>query len=469
MKNRSIVKLICAICMMGLLSSCMGLQDTAPTVTLMPEIQSFDVNSENGYDFELTATLAKEDAAKIVECGFYVSEQKSMQGAEKIVSKLFGQEFMTEVSLSEEGEKKHVCAYLSIGGDHVEICSEVKTIVAGEILSDPEEGVGEIPQGATANCYIVSQSGSYKFPAVKGNSSESVGTTVSSVEVLWESFGTSTAPKVGDLIKSVSYNNGYITYQTADTFKEGNAVIAARGTYDEILWSWHIWLTDEPSLCYYRNVDGGMMDRNLGAISATPGEVGALGLLYQWGRKDPFLGSSSISNDVEAKSTITWPSPVSSSSSRGTIAYAVERPTTFITYNDGNYDWYYTGSSAVDNTRWQSRKTIYDPCPAGWRVPDGGDNGIWAKAGFDDQDYDDSDEGMLFGSGISSPASWYPTSGYRYYSDGDLYLVGYYGNYWSVTPNGNNAYGLCFTNFGYVDPSNDDYRAYGYSVRCLQE
>lgn len=468
MKNRSIVKLICAIWMMGLLSSCMGLQDTTPTMTLMPEIQSFDVNSENGYDFELTATLAKEDAAKIVECGFYVSEQKSMQGAEKIVSKLFGQEFMAEVSLSEEGEKKHVCAYLSIGGDHVEICSEVKTIVAGEIVSDPEEGGGEAPQGATANCYIVSQSGSYKFPAVKGNSSESVG-TVKSVEVLWESFGTSTAPNMGDLIKSVSYNNGYITYQTADVFKEGNAVIAARGTYDEILWSWHIWLTDEPGTCSYRNVDPLVMDRNLGATSATPGEVGALGLLYQWGRKDPFLGSSSISSSVEAKSTITWPSAVSSSSSRGTIAYAAEHPTTFITYNSNNYDWYYSGSSSTDNTRWQSTKTIYDPCPAGWRVPDGGNNGVWNKAGFDDQSYDSSDEGMLFGSGISSPATWYPAAGYRGGNDGSVDDVSHRSYYWSVTPNGYYAYCLYFNSGGGVYPTHSSGHAGGHSVRCLQE
>ena len=458
--------------MMGLLSSCMGLQDTAPNVTLMPEIQSFGVNSENGYDFELTAILAKEDAAKIVECGFYVSEQKSMLGAAKIVSKLLGQEFMAELSLSEEGEKKHVCAYISIGGDHVEICTEVKTIVAGEVIFESEEGGVDISQGATANCYIVTKSGAYKFPAVKGNSSESVG-AVKSVEVLWESFGTSTAPKVGDLIKSVSYNNGYITYQTADTFKEGNAVIAARGTYDEILWSWHIWLTDEPSLCYYRNVDGGMMDRNLGATSATPGDVGALGLLYQWGRKDPFLGSSSIRYAVEAKSTITWPSAVSSSSSRGTISYAIEHPTTFITYNSNNYDWYYQGSSSTDNTRWQSNKTIYDPCPAGWRVPDGGSSGVWAQAGFPSESnahsYDSSDEGMLFGSGISSPASWYPAAGYRYYDDGGLYGVGYYGSYWSVAPNGSSAFYLYFDGNGFVNPSRSSYRASGQSVRCLQE
>ena len=453
----------------------MGLQDTAPTVTLMPEIQSFDVNSENGYDFELTATLAKEDAAKIVECGFYVSEQKSMQGAEKIVSKLFGQEFMAELSLSAEGEKKHVCAYLSIGGDHVEICSEVKTIVAGEIVSDPEEGGCEAPQGATANCYIVSKSGSYKFPAVKGNSSESVG-AVKSVEVLWESFGTSTAPKVGDLIKSVSYSDGYITYQTADVFKEGNAVIAARGAYDEILWSWHIWLTDEPGTCSYRNVDPLVMDRNLGATSATPGDVGALGLLYQWGRKDPFLGSSSISSSVEAKSTITWPSPVESSSSCGTISYAIEHPTTFICgSSDNTSDWYYYGSSRTDNTRWQSTKTKYDPCPAGWRVPDGGSSGVWANSGFDDQNYDSINKGILFGAGISSPATWYPTSGSRWYGSGKItsWGVGEEGNYWSVTPYEDLDYAFAYQLYifetGGVSTTKWYHRAHGYSVRCIQE
>ena len=467
MKNRSIVKLIWVICVMGLLSSCMGMQDTTPTVALMPEIQSFDVNSENGYDFELTATLAKEDAAKIVECGFYVSEQKSMQGAEKIVSKLFGQEFMAEVSLIEEGEKKHVCAYLSIGGDHVEICSEVKTIVAGEVIFEPEEGGGEAPQGATANCYIVSKSGSYKFPTVKGNSNESVG-AVKSVEVLWESFGTSTAPNVGDLIKSVSYTDGFVTLRTSDTFKEGNAVIAAKDANGTILWSWHIWLTDQPSKCVYENNAGTMMDRNLGATSATPGEVGALGLLYQWGRKDPFLGSYSISSSVEAKSTITWPSAATSSSSRGTIAYATEHPTTFIAYNSNNYDWYYSGSSSTDDSRWQSTKTIYDPCPAGWRVPDGGSNGVWSKAGFDDQSCDLSDKGVLLGAGISSPATWYPAAGSRSHGGGSLINVGRYGYYWSVTPNGYGAYRLYFIGSSVVPTDNMD-RASGQAVPCLQE
>ena len=318
-----------------------------------------------------------------------------------------------------------------------------------------------------ANCFIISRTGNYAFMAVKGNSSESVG-DVKSVEVLWESFGTSTSPEVGDLIKSISFVSSYIIFQTADTFKEGNAVIAAKDASGKILWSWHIWLTDQPGKCVYAINAGTMMDRNLGATSATPGDVGALGLLYQWGRKDPFLGSSSISSNVEAKSTITWPSAVSSSSSRGTISYVTEHPTTFITYNNSNYDWYYSCGSSTDNTRWQSAKTIYDPCPAGWRVPDGGSNGVWNKAGFDDQSYDSSDEGMLFGSGISSPAAWYPAAGDRNFSDGALYVVGI-GRYWSVTPYGSSAYYLYFSDSGRVYPKYFNDRANGQSVRCLQE
>ena len=336
-------------------------------------------------------------------------------------------------------------------------------LVVESIIVAPEN----LSVKGVANCYIVSKRGSYKFLTVKGNSSDNVG-DVKSVEVLWESFGTSTAPKEGDLIKSVSYTDGHVTFQTADTFKEGNAVIAAKDASGKILWSWHIWLTDQPGKCVYANNAGTMMDRNLGATSATPGEVGVLGLLYQWGRKDPFLGSSSISDDAEAKSTITWPSAVSSSSSCGTIAYATEHPTTFIANNDANEDWYYSGTSSTDDTRWQSTKTIYDPCPAGWRVPDGGSNGVWNKAGFKGQSYDSSDEGMLFGSGISSPATWYPAAGYRGF-DGSLCGVCGHGEYWSVAPNGYYAYRLYFNFFGYVLPTGSVVRAEGQSVRCLQE
>ena len=327
--------------------------------------------------------------------------------------------------------------------------------------------------GETANCYVVSNFGTYKFDPVKGNSSESVG-YVASVEVLWESFGTSVTPEVGDLIETVEYRNGHVYFRTAPSYHEGNAVIAAKNSSGTILWSWHIWLTDKPEEHVYYNNAGTMMDRNLGATSATPGDVGALGLLYQWGRKDPFLGSSSISESIEAVSTIDWPSSVSSTSDRGTIDYVIQNPTTYITRNDSNYDWYYTGSSSTDNTRWQSEKTIYDPCPAGWRVPDGGSSGVWSKAVGSSSwffyPYSAINEGMNFsGKFGSSSYIWYPVAGGRYSYSGSLGHVGDNGDCWSVTPGGN----LSFTYFYemkifFVLPANDLTCACGESVRCYK-
>ena len=341
-----------------------------------------------------------------------------------------------------------------------------------------EDTSTDLSSAGTANCYIVSQAGTYRFKAVQGNSNYSVG-DVASCEVLWETFGTATAPSIGDLIKNVSYKDGYIKFDTPSAFREGNAVIDAKDPTGTILWSWHIWFTDQPQGQTYNNGAGVMMDRNLGATSATPGDVGALGLLYQWGRKDPFLGSCSISDDIEAKSTITWPSPVSSSSSTGTIVYATSHPTTFITENTHNWDWYYTGSYSTDNTRWQSIKTIYDPCPAGWRVPDGDDNGVWAKAFGTTEfwtissNWDPTNKGMEFSKtdkklGSSGPI-WYPASGNRGLNGGSLLDgVGSHGQYWSVSPDYRNACFLGFDYDGYIDPKLSYARALGQSVRCLQ-
>ena len=348
--------------------------------------------------------------------------------------------------------------------------------LGGSVDGDIEDGVADLSANGTANSYIVSSAGSYKFSTVKGNGTTSVG-TVSKAEVLWESFGTDVTPNVGDLVKNVKYADGTISFDTPSTFKEGNAVIAAKDASGNILWSWHIWLTDQPLGQEYYNNAGTMMDRNLGATSATPGDVGALGLLYQWGRKDPFLGSSSISSDIEAKSTGTWPSAVASSSATGTVDYAILNPTTFVTGSSSSeYDWHY---ASRDNTLWTTSdktKSIYDPCPSGWRVPDGGNNGIWSKAlgslsSFEDPLlYDSTNEGMNFSGKFGSASTiWYPASGYRGISFGSLNLVGDDGSYWSASPGSNSAYYLYFYYNGNVSPSYYFYRAIGLSVRCLQE
>ena len=351
-----------------------------------------------------------------------------------------------------------------------------------ERIEAGKRGVNLSARG-TANCYVISKAGTYSFPTVKGNSTVSVG-NVSRAEVLWESFGTSTEPSTGDIIQSVSYaagsgsSTGTITFSTPSTLKNGNAVIAAKDASGKILWSWHIWVCSgynpvATAQTYYNNA-GTMMDRNLGATSATPGDVGALGLLYQWGRKDPFLGSSSISSSTQANSTLSWPSPVSSDSSNGKVAYAVAHPTTFIRKNSKNYDWYYTGSSSTDNTRWQSSKTIYDPCPPGWKVPGGGSSGVWSKAAGSSSSFsyswNSTNKGMNFSGKFGSAGTiWYPAAGCLDYDDGSLKYVGYSGYSWSCTPSDDDAYSLSLNYNGNVYLSNYYYRASGRSVRCLQE
>ena len=255
-------------------------------------------------------------------------------------------------------------------------------------------------------------------------------------------------------------------------------MIAAKDADGNILWSWHIWFTDQPQSHVYNNHAGTMMDRNLGATSATPGDVGALGLLYQWGRKDPFLGSSSIGVYTLAKSTITWSLAESTSSSVGTVDYVTSHPTTFVKGSSSTGDdWHY---ASRDNTLWTTSdkaKSIYDPCPSGWRVPDGGSNGIWSKALGSSSTlrdvslYDSTKKGMNFSGKFGSASTiWYPASGCRYDNDGGLYNGGNIGSYWSASPFSNNAYRLNFDSDGYVYPSNNyGNRAYGFSVRCTQE
>lgn len=100
--------------------------------------------------------------------------------------------------------------------------------------------------------------------------------------------------------------------------KKGNAVVAFR-INGEIFWSWHIWVTDDPTNgSSYKSFtavkreksDGTIevipdtewkwMDRNLGALSnsMTAGNWNQnSGLLYQWGRKDPIPSLVMRGND----------------------------------------------------------------------------------------------------------------------------------------------------------------------------
>lgn len=330
----------------------------------------------------------------------------------------------------------------------------------------------DLSASETANCYLVSEPGTYKFKAVKGSSDERL-EDMEYCEILWESFGSDVAPERRELIRGFRHEDGYIAFQTSETFKEGNAVIAARNGEGKILWSWHIWMTDIPQEQVYYNNAGTMMDRNLGATSATPGDAGALGLLYQWGRKDPFLGSSAVNKHegAVAKSTITWPSPVERDINTGKVEYAIQNPTVFISVPYAG-DW----KNKTDYDLWQSDKTVYDPCPPGWRVPDGGRNGVWSKAlgSTDARNFpcDPALPGLDF-SGImgDSDSIWYPFADGRHFDGRAVLNVGYTGCCWSCTKEsyGERSCHISFTDSGRVVPDNSTLRAYGLSVRCWKE
>ncbi|MFA6677896.1 MAG: hypothetical protein WCS34_09985 [Bacteroidales bacterium] len=339
----------------------------------------------------------------------------------------------------------------------------------------------------TSNCYMVAPNNSLKIPVnIRGNGGDVADTGLStsispeSVGILWE-----TSP---DLISLGELDGDKKVSITAGS-ETGNAVIAAYSGADQsgdVLWSWHIWVTD------YDPDNGGttftikntalasytFMDRNLGATTATPGEVTTLGLLYQWGRKDPFPGSASTSDNEEL--TLYNASGASSTSmvvkeqvsEEYNLNNSILNPLIFyygISTNE--YDWYST--STYNDKLWggedidtPDEKSIFDPCPVGWRVP------VWEKlyspwTNFSSNSiflWSSTDLGRTYIDG-----SFYPAAGRRNYKSGDINKVGEYCHIWSGTPYLNTrAYSLLFTSTFYNLNSRGK-RAYGFSVRCVKE
>ena len=115
-----------------------------------------------------------------------------------------------------------------------------------------------------------------------------------------------------------------------------------------------------------------MMSRNLGALVDAAGDPEAnsdilsYGLMYQWGRKDPFPGSQANGSSSTAK---TYPADVitNTGGTAQSMSYAILHPTVFISATSYKYDW----NTTTDGTLWgeESTKTVNDPCPAGYRVP----------------------------------------------------------------------------------------------------
>lgn len=404
------------------------------------------------------------------------------------------------------------------------------------------------PKG-TANCYIVSKpKGRYKFNCTKmGNGSSCPnpssgtfnGTWISSgtlapddVMVLWETGDAGSVIYPGSV--ELSADGKYISFRASATIG-GNAVIAAMKE-GAVIWSWHIWSTTyDPETDHdtfmtsaitnnkdYNKVSprsGDMMKCNLGAIGIIPNSdnniFGAYGLLYQWGRKDPFIGTnqrqisgseSTAFGDYTAKTTNAagheWKvvRDVTAAGNkvnyRASLDYVTAHPTHFINVVSTLGDWMYASdktteqdhlwgnptTSAVKLNPAQGFKTMYDPCPPGWRVPPADTWTSFSKSGYGTGQANDRNTTGIFSYGwvfysspgnlTSSPTSFYPAAGFRSYSDGKMSMMGYSGKYWSSSTFTTSAsnYGsiLDFNTVG-VQPIYLSTRAYGYPVRCIRE
>lgn len=304
-----------------------------------------DVTAESA---TLSFNIKNEGASEVTDAGiiYGTTPGLSLENGTKVPR--MGEENSVEVTGLTEGTKYYAVAYAT---------NSYGTAYSKEIVFYTEfANSTNLSKYGTSNCYIVSEYGAYSFDAsVRGNSTESVGSPVSA-EVLWETKNTTKA-SAGEIIRSgsVELSGDFVTFVANGV--EGNALIAVKDALGTILWSWHIWITDQPQDQHYINSLGDfyVLDRNLGATRADRGTGDewkeSSGFIYQWGRKDPFADGHY--ERVRSKFT---------------IEESIEKPTT---YAEKNSPW----TSEWSDYLWADEKTVYDPCPVGYKISS---KDIWA-------------------------------------------------------------------------------------------
>lgn len=243
-------------------------------------------------------------------------------------------------------------------------------------------------------------------------------------EIIWQDFDLQNKEVISfveDMNKGTgAYDKIGFTVKYSNSDQYGNVVIGIRKADEngnqtgDYIWSWHLWVTDldeKVNYITYGESNQNVMDRHLGAKNNIIGDVGALGLLYQWGRKDPFVGASATTfasdNDItRAETSIEWPSPVQSTIG-GYISYVAQHPTTFVLMaKDGQQEgaWLNNFDHNGNIDFWNNdKKMFHDPCPDGWKVASRRTWNDFTQASFP---YDNTNKGRLY-NGID----WYPSTG----------------------------------------------------------
>ena len=348
-------------------------------------------------------------------------------------------------------------------------------------------------------------------------------------EVIWQDAA---GKQVVDFAGAASYvgapDERFFPFSLTENAKDTpcNVLIGVRSAKDDwsaetdgYMWSWHLWITDyDPDVDkmpwtegkYLYEVPNGsvhkyssferipiyknsyIMDRNLGAKGYTREDGWALcaGMLYQFGRKDPFPPSDIIYSINGAQR-----SNVSKSSGPRPMYESVAYPVNFVT-NRG--DW--TSNVEYRSSNWNDLlraavkgegKSFFDPCPPGWKLPV---NSIWTEFGNkaanvvyasnwagadpDQNTYatNAANAGWMIyldGESASEETIYFPGSGMRNYSDA-IYSGGGMGAMWAANQgDSDNSTGVYLyyenrSGFFWL-PAQSFYRSMGLSVRCITD
>lgn len=318
----------------------------------------------------------------------------------------------------------------------------------------------------TANCYLINTTDGSKFcfdAKIAGNgviardSGDKTTLSTASIVHLWSTLNTATAPSSDSkIISGLSYHK--VGYASFDRVGTGNVIVAAKDSKKTIIWSWHLWLPIDNVEEVVHDKTGATMNKtkmlnaNLGALKTNYESSYArdFGFFYQWGRKDPFVSAAKRTAPTKLESIQyaavygeqkDYINRIAIKGGQQKLDTTIHHPTWFIrakdASNEDNYtpngrDWYGTSSTTPEKF-WSINKTMYDPCPPGYKVPRvlTGPWGYFSTyAGWDKTNC-----GRSF-TNKDGKTIWHPAAGFLHRCSGKYSVsknsLGVNGGYWGV-------------------------------------
>jgi hypothetical protein len=355
------------------------------------------------------------------------------------------------------------------------------------VVVDPDEEMLLLP-----NSYIVAPGETIKIPVGKAyamwrfdpllKTAEDDMTGTVTAKMVWED------PKglmaTGSVSISGEGKDAEITVVTTEAFPDGNISV---GLYidDVIYWSWHLWITPyNPELPASQTTNNGFtfMDRNLGSwntIADMSKRGRATGRFYQWGRKDPFLttteymtGPQSVYDSNGATLAIGNNKSTVSEDPLTDLVWSIRNPISFRQASGAVVDWF-SGDDDYSANRWNNpdgSKSVFDPCPEGWRVPTSGAGSLSPWHGITTTDAT-WDSGTNCRGWTIPDHGYFPASGY-FNTTGTMTTgtVGFMPHLWTATQSPDDGYAYCLRATSTTwEPNHSLPRATAMPIRCVKE